>query len=208
MKESHVAHLVAIPWQSHDSADQATTTSCSGSRQPSLIGGLEESRQAARCQKRTTALARISDRGRAISPAASRDSANWNGMDSPSLRQSPSRSDPVDDQPVVRTIGHGTRTADELAALLSAAGVTTLVSSWLAAPRSLARAPSRGGSGRDPKLLTAFPTECHGGANCEVAQVVEGPIPFFALCEHHALPSSETSTSGMWPTKGSSASAS
>ena len=27
-----------------------------------------------------------------------------------------------------------------------------------------------------------------GGANCEIAQVVEGPIPFFALCEHHALP--------------------
>ncbi len=40
----------------------------------------------------------------------------------------------------------------------------------------------------DPKLLTAFPTECHGGANCELAQIVEGPIPFFALCEHHALP--------------------
>ena len=40
----------------------------------------------------------------------------------------------------------------------------------------------------DPKLLTAFPTECHGGANCELAQVVEGPIPFAAMCEHHALP--------------------
>jgi len=40
----------------------------------------------------------------------------------------------------------------------------------------------------DPKLLTAFPTECHGGANCELAQIVEGPIPFHALCEHHALP--------------------
>jgi GTP cyclohydrolase I len=40
----------------------------------------------------------------------------------------------------------------------------------------------------DPKLLTAFPTECRGGANCEIAQVVEGPIPFFSLCEHHALP--------------------
>ena len=40
----------------------------------------------------------------------------------------------------------------------------------------------------DPKLLTAFPTECHGGASCELAQIVEGPIPFFALCEHHALP--------------------
>jgi GTP cyclohydrolase I len=40
----------------------------------------------------------------------------------------------------------------------------------------------------DPKLLTAFPTECHGGANCERAQIVEGPIPFYALCEHHAMP--------------------
>lgn len=40
----------------------------------------------------------------------------------------------------------------------------------------------------DPKILTAFPTVCHGGANCELSQVVEGPIPFFALCEHHALP--------------------
>jgi len=40
----------------------------------------------------------------------------------------------------------------------------------------------------DPKLITSFPTECHGGADCELAQIVEGPIPFFALCEHHALP--------------------
>ncbi len=40
----------------------------------------------------------------------------------------------------------------------------------------------------DPKLLTAFPTECKGGANCHVNQIVEGPIPFFALCEHHAFP--------------------
>jgi GTP cyclohydrolase I len=40
----------------------------------------------------------------------------------------------------------------------------------------------------DPKLLTAFPTECKGGASCQVNQIVEGPIPFVALCEHHALP--------------------
>lgn len=40
----------------------------------------------------------------------------------------------------------------------------------------------------DAKLVTVFPTECHGDASCELAQVVEGPIPFFALCEHHALP--------------------
>jgi GTP cyclohydrolase I len=40
----------------------------------------------------------------------------------------------------------------------------------------------------DPKLVTVFPTECYGDASCELAQIVEGPIPFFSLCEHHALP--------------------
>ena len=40
----------------------------------------------------------------------------------------------------------------------------------------------------DPKLLTAFPTECHGGPDCRISQVIEGPIDFYALCEHHALP--------------------
>jgi GTP cyclohydrolase I len=40
----------------------------------------------------------------------------------------------------------------------------------------------------DPKLLTAFPTECHGGPDCAISQVIEGPIEFFSLCEHHALP--------------------
>ncbi len=40
----------------------------------------------------------------------------------------------------------------------------------------------------DPKLVTAFPTECRGGADCELSQIVEGPILFYSLCEHHALP--------------------
>ena len=40
----------------------------------------------------------------------------------------------------------------------------------------------------DAKLLTAFPTECKGGPSCQLDQIVEGPIPFFALCEHHAFP--------------------
>lgn len=40
----------------------------------------------------------------------------------------------------------------------------------------------------DSKLLTAFPTECKGGQACHVDQIVEGPIPFYALCEHHAFP--------------------
>ena len=40
----------------------------------------------------------------------------------------------------------------------------------------------------DAKLVTAFPTECDGGPDCDLSQVVEGPIPFYALCEHHAFP--------------------
>ena len=40
----------------------------------------------------------------------------------------------------------------------------------------------------DPKLLTAFQTECSGGPDCELSQIIEGPIQFFSLCEHHALP--------------------
>jgi GTP cyclohydrolase I len=40
----------------------------------------------------------------------------------------------------------------------------------------------------DPKLLTVFPTECRCDADCLVSQIIEGPISFHALCEHHALP--------------------
>lgn len=40
----------------------------------------------------------------------------------------------------------------------------------------------------DPKLLRVFETECHGDPDCHLSQVIEGPIPFYALCEHHALP--------------------
>jgi GTP cyclohydrolase IA len=40
----------------------------------------------------------------------------------------------------------------------------------------------------DPKLVTAFPTECRGGPDCRISQIIEGPISFFSLCEHHALP--------------------
>jgi GTP cyclohydrolase IA len=57
-------------------------------------------------------------------------------------------------------------------------------------PRRFVRAlfDSTEGYDGDPKLVTVFPTECYGGASCELSQVVEGPIPFSSLCEHHALP--------------------
>jgi GTP cyclohydrolase IA len=40
----------------------------------------------------------------------------------------------------------------------------------------------------DPKLRTAFPAERPAHADGARSQIVEGPISFFALCEHHALP--------------------
>jgi GTP cyclohydrolase I len=40
----------------------------------------------------------------------------------------------------------------------------------------------------DPKLLKVFHTECRGGPDCRLSQVIEGPIQFYSLCEHHALP--------------------
>lgn len=40
----------------------------------------------------------------------------------------------------------------------------------------------------DPKLLKVFDTECRGDPDCHLAQVIEGPIQFFSLCEHHAFP--------------------
>lgn len=40
----------------------------------------------------------------------------------------------------------------------------------------------------DPKLITVFDTECRGGPDCRLSQIVEGPIQYFSLCEHHALP--------------------
>lgn len=40
----------------------------------------------------------------------------------------------------------------------------------------------------DPNLITAFPTECRGGSDCRISQVIEGPVPFYSLCEHHSFP--------------------
>ena len=40
----------------------------------------------------------------------------------------------------------------------------------------------------DPKLHTAFPSERPHGVSGARSQIIEGPIAFHALCEHHALP--------------------
>ncbi len=77
-----------------------------------------------------------------------------------------------------------------MAEILSAMGMKLDTLGTRDTPRRFVRAlfDSTEGYDGDPKLVTVFPTECYGGASCELSQVVEGPIPFTALCEHHALP--------------------
>ena len=74
--------------------------------------------------------------------------------------------------------------------ILSAFGMDPDTPATLDTPRRFLRAmfDSTDGYEGDAKLITVFDTECRGGADCRLSQVVEGPIRFFSLCEHHALP--------------------
>jgi GTP cyclohydrolase I len=47
---------------------------------------------------------------------------------------------------------------------------------------------STSGYDGDPKLIKAFPRECRGEPDCRLSQVIEGPIHFHSLCEHHVFP--------------------
>jgi GTP cyclohydrolase I len=47
---------------------------------------------------------------------------------------------------------------------------------------------STAGYDGDTKLRTAFPSERPVGVDGSSSQIIEGPIAFFSLCEHHALP--------------------
>jgi GTP cyclohydrolase I len=82
------------------------------------------------------------------------------------------------------------RYQSNLAEILEALGMRLDTPGTTDTPRRFLQAlyDSTEGYDGDPKLVTVFPTECYGGTSCELSQVVEGPIPFTALCEHHALP--------------------
>lgn len=76
------------------------------------------------------------------------------------------------------------------AEIFSAFGMDLNTAATQDTPRRFIKAlfDSTEGYDGDPKLLRVFDTECRGEPDCHLGQVIEGPIPFFALCEHHALP--------------------
>jgi GTP cyclohydrolase I len=77
-----------------------------------------------------------------------------------------------------------------VAEMLTALGMDLDTPATRDTPRRYVRAlfDSTAGYDGDPKLLKVFDTECRGGPDCRLSQVIEGPIHFFSLCEHHVLP--------------------
>lgn len=77
-----------------------------------------------------------------------------------------------------------------VAEIFSAFGMDLDTSATKDTPRRFIKAlfDATDGYDGDPKLLRVFETECHGDPDCRLSQVMEGPIPFFSLCEHHAFP--------------------
>jgi GTP cyclohydrolase I len=82
------------------------------------------------------------------------------------------------------------RFEESLAEILQALGMDIGTPATRDTPRRFLRAlfDATNGYDGDPKLLTVFETECRGGPDCHTSQVIEGPVHFYSLCEHHALP--------------------
>jgi GTP cyclohydrolase I len=76
------------------------------------------------------------------------------------------------------------------AEIFSAFGMDLTTPSTQDTPRRFIKAlfDATEGYDGDPKLLKVFKTECRGDPDCRLSQVMEGPINFFSLCEHHVFP--------------------
>jgi len=77
-----------------------------------------------------------------------------------------------------------------IAEILTAFGMDLKTAGTRETPRRFLRAmfEATGGYDGDDKLRTAFPSERPHEVDGSHSQIVEGPISFFSLCEHHALP--------------------
>ncbi len=111
-----------------------------------------------------------------------RDQLAWTAAgDEPRLRQIRPRRIAAEDW---------SRFEENIAEIFAAFGMDLDTPGTSDTPRRFLQAlyDSTSGYEGDPKLLTAFPTESRDGADSFPGQIVEGPIAFAALCEHHALP--------------------
>ena len=99
---------------------------------------------------------------------------------------------PRSDEADRRTIGQAEfhRYERYLGEILSALGMNLATPGTRDTPARLLQAliDATAGYDGDPKLRTAFPSECPPGVSGTRSQIIEGPIAFHALCEHHALP--------------------
>jgi GTP cyclohydrolase I len=77
-----------------------------------------------------------------------------------------------------------------MAEIFTAFGMNLNTPSTVETPRRFIEAlyESTNGYDGDPKLIKAFPKECRGEPDCRLSQVIEGPIHFHSLCEHHVFP--------------------
>ncbi len=77
-----------------------------------------------------------------------------------------------------------------LSEILSALGMDLATPGTRDTPRRFLQAllDATAGYDGDPKLSTVFPSERPQLVDGAHSQIVEGPIAFHALCEHHALP--------------------
>ena len=77
-----------------------------------------------------------------------------------------------------------------IAEILTAFGIDLDTAGTRETPRRFLRAmfEATAGYDGDDKLRTAFPSERPQDVDGSHSQIVEGPISFFSLCEHHALP--------------------
>jgi GTP cyclohydrolase IA len=100
----------------------------------------------------------------------------------------PSR--PERDEGRVITPEEWARYEHNIAEILEAFGMDLGTPGTRETPQRFLRAmfDSTAGYDGDPKLRTAFPSERPLGVEGAASQIVEGPIAFFSLCEHHALP--------------------
>ncbi len=82
------------------------------------------------------------------------------------------------------------RYRNSIAEIFSAFGMDMNTAGTRATPERYLRAlyDATAGYDGDRKLLTSFPAESRDAPESVLSQIIEGPIDFQCLCEHHALP--------------------